>query len=147
MKGLNSGKPLSDQETALAVTSALELIGNASARIARMRQEKLTTSLNKSLLPLAQDDKNFMDAAPNSFGSEFARKSKDYLDQVKALRTSLSSRRDKPFFRSGPPNGRRGYSRKEGRGGPPSFRRGMTSDRSKHFAHRQQRQGTQTQRS
>ena len=76
----------------LAVTSALELMGNASARISRLRREKITASFNKTLLPLAQEDKNFIEAAPYLFGPEFAKQSKEYLDQVKALRTSMSAR-------------------------------------------------------
>ena len=68
----------------------------------------MVTELNKSLLPIVQEDDNFKESSPSLFGTEFARKSKDLVDQVKAMRSSLIFRRDRPpkFFRSGPPAGR-----------------------------------------
>ena len=36
LEALSKDEPLSDQETQLAVTSALELMGNASARISQL---------------------------------------------------------------------------------------------------------------
>ena len=73
-----SKEPLSDQETLLAVTLALELMGNASAHMSRLRKEKLTASFNKSLLSLAQEDKDFTKAAPHLFGPDFAKWSKGH---------------------------------------------------------------------
>ena len=45
--------------------------------------------MNKALLPLVDDDNNFSDVAPSLFGLEFAQKSKELVEQVKAcgLRT------------------------------------------------------------
>ena len=77
-------------------------MGNASACISRLRREKITASFNKSLLPLAQEDKDFTETSPHLFGPDFAKRSKDHLDQVKALRTS-TSQQEKPFFQGGPP--------------------------------------------
>ena len=84
---------MSDQETALAVTSDRQCFGSDFQD--EMRE---IISMNRSLLPLAQKYKN---VAPCLFVSEFAKKSKEYLDQIKALWTSLSSRRDKPFVQRG----------------------------------------------
>ena len=70
--------------------------------ISQLQREKITAFFNKSLLPLAQEDKDFTEAAPHLFGLEFAKWSKEHLDQVKALRTSMSSQHDKPFFQGVP---------------------------------------------
>ena len=49
-------------------------------------------------MPIVEDDSNFQDSAPALFGTEFAKKSKDLVDQVKAMRVPLTSRREqKPF--------------------------------------------------
>ena len=64
LEALSKDEPLSVQEAQLAVTSALELMGNVSARISRLQSKKLTASFNKLLLPLTQEDKDFVEAAP-----------------------------------------------------------------------------------
>ena len=74
------------EEVTDAATCAIQLLGNANAQISRLRREKITSSLNKTLVPLSQDDSNFVGAAPSLFGAEFAKKAKDHVDQVKALR-------------------------------------------------------------
>ena len=56
------------QDTIDAISTTVELIGNANARISHLRQEKVTLGLNKTLLPLCQDDENFKSAAPSLFG-------------------------------------------------------------------------------
>ena len=81
------------------------------------------TSVNKSLLPLAKDDENFTTAAPLLFGGEFSKKSKDFLDQVKAIRSTLPAKNKgdytrKPFFRGPRPQGRRLHQLQ----GPTNFR-------------------------
>ena len=51
---LNSGDHCpAYQDTIDAISTAVELIGNASTRISRLRQEKVTLGLNKTLLPLS----------------------------------------------------------------------------------------------
>lgn len=89
MESANSDNPLSFRETLQAVLAAAGLIGNASARISRLRREKVTLAINKTLLPIAQSDENFVGAAPSLFGPEFGKQSKDYVDQVRALRATL----------------------------------------------------------
>ena len=64
------------------------------------------TSFNKTLLPIIQEDDNFMKAVPHLFGLEddnfmkavphlfgldFTKHSKEHIDQVKALRTTITS--------------------------------------------------------
>ena len=117
---------LSAEETRDAALTAIELIGNANARMSRLRREKIMTSVNKSLLPLAKDDENFTTAAPLLFGGEFAKKSKDFLDQVKAIRSTLPAKNKgdytrKPFFRGPPPSKRGGVNRSRG-GDSTNFR-------------------------
>ena len=46
-----SGETLTVEQVRTAATNALELIGNANARMSRLRHEKLSGTLNKSLQP------------------------------------------------------------------------------------------------
>lgn len=97
---------MSKEETLEAVHTAVHLIGNANARISRVRREKAIMDINKALLPIVQDDSNFTAAAPVLFGSEFGRKSKEHIDQVKALRSTISKETPKrSFFRGNPLEG------------------------------------------
>ena len=109
-----------------ASVAAAELLGNASARISRLRREKIVLDMNKALLPIAQEDDNFREAPPYLFGSGFAKQSKDYVEQVQAMRSSLPRDRGKRrFFRSGPP--RRGVDKS--RGGGPQYRARSSRER------------------
>ena len=127
--GANSGKPLSEGDTLLAASTAAELLGNANARMSRLRREKAVGSLNKTLLPLAQDDDVFAEATPKLFGAEFAKRSKEHIDQVKALRTSIQSSSSKQqFFRSGPPNKGGQFFKRGGRGGASNTQRQRHQD-------------------
>ena len=113
---LEQGQEMSPDEVRDATSTAVELIGNANARISRLRRERIVTSVNKVLLPLARDDEQFAEAAPHLFGTDFARQSKEFMDQVKAIRSTLPSKTKeparKPFFRGGPP--RRGEGTNSG---------------------------------
>ena len=62
----------------------------------------MLTHLNKSRLSLLEEDSNFEDVAPSLFGPEFARKLKELVDQVRAIR-STAQKDGKLFFRQGPP--------------------------------------------
>ncbi len=104
--------------------SAIQLIGNASARILRLRWEKVMQG-NKSLLPMVKENVPYIDASPDLFGPEFAKKSKDFIDQVKTLRSSLSSsssasqdhhyhQKRRSLFRKGNTSGK-GWAFKRGR--------------------------------
>ena len=97
------GDSLTLEQVRDATKTAVELAGNANARISCLRREKVCQDLNKALIPLAKEDENFDEAPPSLFGTEFAKKAKDHVDQVKALR-STSSKTERPFFRGGPPS-------------------------------------------
>jgi len=43
----------------VATTDAVKLLGNASARISHLRPSKVITQMNKTLLPLVEEDSNF----------------------------------------------------------------------------------------
>ena len=90
-----------------AAASAVELVGNASASLSWLRKKKIITGMNKTLLPLSKEDDNFVEAPPNLFGSESAKQSKEYMEQVKALSLTLLPRREqdsfKIFLEGGPP--------------------------------------------
>ena len=54
--------------------------------------------LNKSLLPLLEEDSNFSEVAPFLFGLEFAHKSKELVDLVKAIRSTTQRDSRTSFF-------------------------------------------------
>ena len=68
------------------VTKAtVALIGNANAKISYLRWQKVISQVNKALMPIVEDDYNLQDSAPALFGTAFAKKSKDWVDQVAAM--------------------------------------------------------------
>ena len=130
---LEAEETLNKEEALTAAGTALELLGNANARISRLRHEKVMQDLNKVLQPLEKQDAS---CAPALFNPEFAKKSKEHVEQVKAMmRAATAPRRDKPFFSSPPPppqqGGTKNYSwsngynqhRRRG-GGPRTLSRG-----------------------
>ena len=119
----SKGETITHDQALEAAVTAVQLLGNASAQITHGRRTKVLTHLNKSLLPLLEEDDNFKDVAPSLFGPEFARKSKELIDQVKAIR-STTQKDGKSFFRQGPPKSRVGYNQQPGRGGGQSSRKG-----------------------
>ena len=102
---LDNADYLDPEDIRKASITAVSLIGNASSHLSHLRREKVVTSVNKALLPLVKEDDHFAGASPNLFGPDFAKRSKEFLDQVKALRSSLPVRTQseyrKPFFRKG----------------------------------------------
>ena len=70
-----------------------------------LRRERIVGAMNKALLPIVGDNDNFKEAAPLLFGTEFAKKTKEMVEQVKAMRSAITKKPDRkpPFFRSGPP--------------------------------------------
>uniref|UniRef100_A0A1X7UCP5 Uncharacterized protein n=1 Tax=Amphimedon queenslandica TaxID=400682 RepID=A0A1X7UCP5_AMPQE len=78
----NKGNMPEAQQLADAITASLALIGNAHSHISQLRREKVITSLNMSLLPLLKDDVDFATAVPFLFGTDFAKRSKDFTDQM-----------------------------------------------------------------
>ena len=97
----SKGETITHDQALEAAVMAVQLLGNASAQISHGRRTKVLTHLNKSLLPLLKEDDNFKDVAPSLFGPEFARKSKELIDQIKAIR-STTQKNGESFFQQGP---------------------------------------------
>ena len=101
---LENTERMSVEDVREASLAAAALIGNASTHISRLRREKLVTAINKNLTTLVKEDTDFTEAAPNLFGSDFSKRAKDYLDQVKTLRSTFPPRQQgrdllkKPLF-------------------------------------------------
>ena len=110
------GKEVTHIQAVNAATAAMELVGNASAHISHYRRTKIVSTLNRTLLPLLDEDKNFEGAAPSLFGSQFAQQSKDLVDQVKAMRSSTRYLKNSTQFQTEPSNSGRGYNSRIGRG-------------------------------
>ena len=111
--------------------------------MSRLRRKKVCAHLNKSVQPLAKKDDLFKDAAPLLFGTEFAKKSKDEVDQMKAITAVLPSKKSSklPSFQGGPSGNRGGYNNQMGRGGghhKPQYR-----GRFNKFPRRFEQQGSQ----
>jgi hypothetical protein len=83
---------LSPDDIKEATTAAIKLLGNASAQVSQLRKEKVITSINKSLLPLIKEDGVFSRAHPHLFGANFGKRSKEFMEQVKALRSILPAK-------------------------------------------------------
>ena len=47
-----------------AATAAVQLIGNASARLSHLQREKVTKHINEALMAIVQQEENFKDAPP-----------------------------------------------------------------------------------
>ena len=119
----NKGNVLHQKEMIQAVKDAMELLGNANANLSHLRRDRVIINLNKSLLPIIGADSNFANAAPLLFGTEFAKKEKEMVEQVKAMRSTVSRKADRrPFFEGVPPSNRGDFTKRHsGRGGAESF--------------------------
>ena len=80
------------------VEAATAAIGNASARLSHLQREKVTKHINEALMPIVQQEENFKDAPPQLFGPDFAKKAKEHVDQMKAMRASLPKKGQKDNF-------------------------------------------------
>ena len=98
----HKGVTLDHKEVIQAVKSGMHLIVNANAHLLHLRREKIVRDMNKALLPIVGDDNNFKEAAPFLFGTEFVKKSKEMVEQVKAMRSTISKNGKHRFF--GVPN-------------------------------------------
>ena len=97
VEAATKGENITNTQGVNAVKAAIELTGNANPRISHLRRTKIISQMNKSLLPLTEDDSNFTDAPPTFSGPEFAQKSEELVDQMKATRSS-SGFKDKQLF-------------------------------------------------
>ena len=60
----SQGHKINHSEAISAAKAAIKLIGNANAKISLLCQTKVISQLNKSLLPLVEEDTNFGKIAP-----------------------------------------------------------------------------------
>uniref|UniRef100_A0A1X7TF24 Uncharacterized protein n=1 Tax=Amphimedon queenslandica TaxID=400682 RepID=A0A1X7TF24_AMPQE len=98
------------------VTEAIQLLGNASTNMSRLRRKKVLKSVNPDIADLADED-IFEAAPPNLFGSGFESKMKERVDSVKLLSASKSNHlpQNRKFFP-------RSHSTGPQRGGGQSYR-------------------------
>ena len=101
---------LSLEDTKEAVDTAISLLGNANARMSRLRWERILQDTNKTLLPLASRDESFTEAAPELFGADFAKGQKTILSKLEPF--ALQRNNPNGFSRCPPPN--RGEAAQEG---------------------------------
>ena len=73
--------PISIDEAKEAVVESIQLLGNASVGLSRLRRKRLLKSVNPDIADLAEEI--FEEAAPNLFGSGFEKKMKAFCLQVK----------------------------------------------------------------
>ena len=81
----------------MAITAALELLGNTNDRISHQRRERVTEDLNKPLQPLAKKDEIFSDSAPTLLGTNFAKRNKQHVEQMKSLRSTIAHQKENLF--------------------------------------------------
>ena len=63
----------------------IQLIRNANAKLSRLRCEKVIQLVNKSMLLMVKDNASYVEAFHDLFGLDFAKKSKEFIDNVKDL--------------------------------------------------------------
>ena len=121
---VENGDRMSREDVHIAALTVVELIGNAIAQISRMWREKIISSVEKSLIPLTKQEESFSEAPPDIFGNGFAKKSKEFLDQLKAIRSTLppstksNSQDTRKIFFAGPLFSKGGTPSPEVGGGP-----------------------------
>ena len=70
-----------------------------NAHLLHLQRERIVGEINKALLPIVGDDNNFKEATPLLFGMEFAKKSKEMVEQVKAMRSTITKKSERrPSF-------------------------------------------------
>ena len=95
------GEELSTEQFKAALTTAIQLLGNASAQVSRLRRRKILKAINPEIQDLADED-IFSEAAPYLFGKDFEPKMKNRAESLKLLSASKPPQ-NKQFFRSSRP--------------------------------------------
>ena len=81
-----------------AVQYALRFIGNASLHLSRERRKNAISSMNRSLVDMADDDDSFREAAPALFGDGFSKRAKERSEELRCLSQVSSETKDKQQF-------------------------------------------------
>jgi hypothetical protein len=79
---VESADDLEFNDVRQASLTAIQLIGNTNSHLSQMRREKIVGAMNKALLPLVKDNSDFTGSSPDLFGTDFAKRSKDFLGQI-----------------------------------------------------------------
>uniref|UniRef100_A0A1X7UC19 Reverse transcriptase domain-containing protein n=1 Tax=Amphimedon queenslandica TaxID=400682 RepID=A0A1X7UC19_AMPQE len=100
----HDGEELSVDQFKAALTTAVQLLGNASAQVSRLRRRKILKAINPEIQDLAYED-IFSSSAPYLFGEEFEPRMKSRAESLKILssaKTPHSPRRNS-FFEGAAP--------------------------------------------
>ena len=89
---------LMPEKAVSATQTVLYLMGNAHHQMSQERRKKLILKSNPSLRFMADDCKNFSDAAPMLFGESFAKQATTTVKQVKAIKKLHIPSEKKRFF-------------------------------------------------
>ena len=76
---------LTGEQAAEVAKCSLTLLGNGSAHISKERRQRVITSLNKKVHPLADKEEIFAEASPLLLGKVFETKTKGHLESLKCL--------------------------------------------------------------
>uniref|UniRef100_A0A1X7TUN6 Uncharacterized protein n=1 Tax=Amphimedon queenslandica TaxID=400682 RepID=A0A1X7TUN6_AMPQE len=95
------GEELSTEQFKAALTTAIQLLGNASAQVSRLRRRKILKAINPEIQDLAEED-IFTNAALYLFGKDYEPKMKNRAVSLKILSSSKPPQ-NKQFFRSSRP--------------------------------------------
>jgi hypothetical protein len=88
-----------------AATAAVQLIGNASAKLSHLWREKVTKHINEALMPIVQEEGNFKDAPPQLFWSRFCQKSQGSCGPNEGNESHTAQERSEgPIFSISPPS-------------------------------------------
>ncbi len=75
---------VSQEEVAETITSTIQLLGNTSVQISRLRRKKVLKEFNPDIQDLADDD-NFEGSAPKLFGRGLEVRAKERTEAVRLL--------------------------------------------------------------
>ena len=101
----HNGDTLDQKEVIQAVKLGMTFIGNVNTHLLHLQRQTVVGEMNKALFPIVRDDNNFKEAAPLLSGTEFAKKSKDMVERVKVMRSTITIKLEQrpPFFQDAPP--------------------------------------------
>lgn len=97
------GGTLNLADVKVIAKDALELLGNAVGQASRIRRKRILKACNPDVVPLADQEDLFQDAAPFLFGKDFEVRMKDRAEAVKILNQSQKTAKPSKsqFFQKG----------------------------------------------
>ena len=88
--------------SSVALSSAITLLGKASAQVSRLRRKKTLKAVNPEIQDLAEED-IYSRAAPLLFGEGFEKRMKERTESLKILSAAKTSQQLKQYFRGSRP--------------------------------------------